>query len=473
MCRVRAAVVITAMLDAIAEWSLSAEDDDRVRYHRPHPRARALLATSNVILAPRGGGKTALALHAERVADVDAPATRVAIDAEIAAAFTSLADPVERAAVGEVFVLFGAFQALAAQGGLTGGDIRAIAPRFAARYPHRIAAAFTRLFDHGLVFEALERAPAAFAGRPVADALPEARAALQPYLSARTPIVMIDEPATQPGAVDDLDALRGAALRVISDAARAATTDGVRVVILARPEVWARASGAAQDGVVTLDWSETDLMDVAAFRAARAASPDFAMSEVNAPSVLRRVFAGAARRMTASDWRRDGPWPYVWRRTRARPGDMVHFLRAAARAALRVGRDAVDPSALEAAEAAHAVFLRRAVAAELRGDIPEIDDVLAGIAMMPERGSSVADFVGAIETALSRLEATEATAGARRVMDRLFAASAIGQAAAPANGRGGQGPREVYRAADPNATLTLADRIVIHPALAHALGLSG
>ncbi len=268
------------------------------------------------------------------------------------------------------------------------------------------------------------------------------------------------------------DALRVDALRVllagVRDLAAGPARRGVTPVVFTRPGLYARLLDQDRadwrERRLHLAWSSRELRAAAGRRLARARNP---RSAAGADGIaLQRFFMDAAR----GGWVGGNPsWGLVWSRTRARPRDMVFFLRAVARCACHRGRGRVDAEALRLGELSYAAYLRQDVADEIRDLAPDVDELLAAIARYGTRRMSAQELVELVERVLA--QSGEGVAGARATIERFFEASAIGNWT-PVVGRGGRERfREVFIHDDPEATLDYTAPVVVHPGLASALGL--
>jgi hypothetical protein len=469
------------MLEVVATWELDAELDQLDRYFRRHPAVDAVRAGgAQVLLGGRGAGKTALARHLVATSDPVFPAARIGLRDAFMAAVRRLKhlEPKEGEATARYLVLLGAFQALIAENLLQGSDIRELARGFAARLDPRLEDALPLAFNRSLVFEIFGAPGAAREARnSPAQAVAMVEARIVKALEGRKALVLFDEAAERVADAGAMDALRDDALIILLAAADRLSQSPAGAVIapvlMARPELFERLPEDARypwrDRTSDLAWTRERLLDLCGFRVARAADARVGESEAQPGQALKRMFASARAVMDAERTpKAAGWWNYVWRRCRARPRDAVHFLRAAARAANYAGRSDVDAAALAEAERQQSAYLRRELADELRADIADIDEVLDGLVELDRREMSAHDLVAALENVLARLEGAEAISGARRVIERLFAVSAVGLVA-----HEGKRRREVFRFLDPDLELDYSAAVVFHPGLARAMELAG
>lgn len=467
------------MLGAIASWQLDAERDDAARYYLDPP-GLAAVAEGEValILGARGAGKTALAerfLAQETDARV---ATRLALKDAVAAALRRQGAGGERTADGEgaarLVILIAAFEAMIDRRLVRGSAIRTLAKLFALDVGPRVEATLPQIVNRNIVIEIFGSRPGEGERAPLMEGLERLEAALAPVLAGRRVFVFVDEAAEERDERGALDPLK---VDVLADLLHAAATlppadrgAPVAPVILARPEVFARLPESERRGWaerrLDLRWTEETLMRAAGFRAARAASADFTEAEINAPAFLRRVYRGAARMMADEDPRRESVWPYIWRRTRATPRDMVHHMKVSAAAARAAKRDDVDARALAHAARAHALYMRRAMADDLAVDFADPDAMLGALGALGARTGDFVRLQAALETALREAGQADVTHEVARAIERLFAVSALGVAT-----HDGRRAVEAYRCTDPALEIDPRDPIVAHPALADALGL--
>lgn len=458
------------MLEEIASWPLDAESDDVGRYFL---RTGAVDALENgaaaLIAGPPGAGKSALTAYLVSRGGVHRPTKRVAVKDALIAAFPRGEEGRARArAFARYVILFGAFEALIGEGKLQGSGIREIARLFALDIGDRAEAALAHCFSPAIVFEVFGATPVPTKGRPALESGIEAIAqSLAPIIDDRRVFAIFDEAdehGAQRGAFDVLkaDAL-DALLRANDDLAGA--VGGLTPIITARRAVLDRLNPQLMRDwdarSVNVEWSRTALYELAAFRIARAASARFEPGQYTASSVIRRVFKGAERRMAAeAEGGRDRVWPYVWRRTRGRARDMIHFVRAACQAALARGRSDVDAQALQAADRIHAAYLRDEVAGELNGEWAQSDALLGVLAQINPRGSDAVVFQRIVEDHMAKLGETEGVFAVRRFIESLYETCAIGNASA-----GGTGEDAAFRIALNAGEFDYSAPVVVHRGL--------
>lgn len=459
-----------SMLEQIAAWPLDAEDDNIGRYHLPAPAAsRIAQGEASLVLGPPGAGKTALATYLARAGGYGGLAKTIALTEALTGALRGQHGPSSAGAdAAELLIFLAAFEALVDSRVLQGSAIRDLAPLLALDIPPRTLAALPLAFTPSIIEEVFGHPDAPRPRAALNDGLPRARVGLARLLGERAVLVLIDEAPTRAGARRTIDALR---VDVLADFLGAMETIARVGPAAVRPVMFTREGlfGALEGEVaqtwrprrLDLAWSEEELFQVAAFRCARAASAEFAEGEFQPGSVLRRVFQAASRDMGEGAGRREGPWHHIWRRTRARPRDAIHYLRAAARAALETGADSVNAHALRRAEAMHAAYLHASVIEELSADFPDVEAALDALAEIGAGPVDPGTLNQAMEAALARRAEGEATAGARRAIELLFAASAIGNVVE----EGGRKTRSVFRHLAPEAQISWADPFQVHPGL--------
>lgn len=465
------------MLDEIAQWPLDAESDSLGRYFRPPEGVDAVDAGERPLVtgAPGAGKSAVLAYIAER-AGPHRPTSLIAIRDAVVTAMPrgeDAGDAVRAQAMARYVILMAVLDALITERRLEGAAIRDIARAFALDVGERLERALAGVFGSAFIFEVFGANPAPAGGRAdLLEGIGAVEAMIADLLDDRPVYVLIDESQERRGGEGVLDALRGDALGAFLcaiEALEARVGPSLRPVIAARRSVFdcvepvARGRWAGRS--LDLSWSSDTLMAMAAFRVARAASAAFQEGEFTPPSVLRRVYRAAERRMSgASPLGRD-VWPYIWRRTRGRPRDMIHFLAASARAALVAGKDEVDARTLAVAEAEHAAFMRATVADELLGEWPDAEsllEALGGLAGEELDGVALRDGLEQRMIALGEPEPIDAT---RRFVDRLYAVSAIGNASH--EGRAEIADGFIHIA--PAQGFDYGERVVVHPALRQAL----
>ncbi len=469
------------MLEVVATWELDAELDLPERYFRRHPAEDALRGGgAQVLLGGRGAGKTMLARRLVAAENPLIPASRVALRDAFMAAVRRIKtlEPKEADATARYLILLGAFQALIEENLLQGSDIRELARGFAAKLDPRLEDALPLAFNRTLVFEIFGapgagRAARASAGQAVA--MVESRIAK--VLEGRKALVLFDEAAERVADAGALDALRDDALTILLAAAdrlsRSPAGAVIAPVLMVRPDLFERLPEHARypwaERTCDLTWTPERLRDMCGHRVARATDPKIADADIHADVVLKKMFRSARDVMDKERASRfSGYWNFVWRRTRARPRDAVHFLRAAARAAGYAGRDDIDAAALAEADRQQSAYLRRELTDELRADIADIDDVLSGLVELDRREMTAQQLMAALEGVLTRIEGSEAISGARRVIERLFAVSAIGNVADDGRKR-----REIFKFLEPAAEFDYGGAVVFHPGLARSMELAG
>ncbi len=459
------------MLEEIAEWPLDAEADDTRRYFTPPAFTEAIDSGERLLITGESGaGKSAITMHLAARGAPHRPTKRLAVKDAFFAAFprdNGRGDEHVKA-LGEYLVLLGVFEALIGERRIEGGRIRALATLFALDIGERLENALNQVFSPAIIFEVFAANPAPPEGRPSPiDGLPALRDGVLEALGPRKAYVILDEVLDPARAVNALDVLKTDVLSAFMAAADTLTAGdeptivplfATRRAVFERLDLDERRAWSPRRADIV--WTREGLMSLAAFRVARAASDAFSPGEYDEASVIRRVFRAAGRRMGA-DGVGGGIWGHIWRRTRGRPRDMIHFFRAAARAALGRKLDEVDGRALRQAQLEHAAYLRADMAAEMKADWPDADHILAVLGELRGREVELATLHVLIEDRIAIMGEREATAASRRFIDRLFEISAIGNVRGATSGR----DAEVFAHASPSASFDYGERAVVHAGL--------
>jgi hypothetical protein len=462
------------MLDAIAAWELDAALEAPQRYVlRTDAIARIAAGEASVVVGTRGGGKTAAARLIVAESSPERPAARIAMKDAFLAALRPLADGEGRArasASARYLMLLAAFEAMLAGQILQGSEIRELARTLAVALHPSIREALPHAFSKGLLFEIF--GDGSDVRGDVEEQILSLEHAVANALGRRRALVLFDETADRSVVAGAFDALRVDALRILltglRDLRAGPARDRVVPVVFARPGLYARLPD--QDRALwrnrrlVLAWSSRDLRAAAAHRLARSRNAR-AAGGASDGLALQRFFIDAGR----GGWVGEGPsWNMIMSRTRARPRDMVFFIRAVARSARHRNLRRVDAEALRLGEITYAAYLRQDMADEIRDAAPDVDDLLAAIARYGKQRMSARELVELVERTLADVESEEAVAGARAAIERFYKAAAIGNWRA----EGGRGGRDVFiYDFDPDATLDYHAPVVIHPGLASALGL--
>jgi hypothetical protein len=462
------------MLDVVAAWELDAAlEAPQRQVLRSKAIARIEAGEASVVVGPRGAGKTAASRFILAESAGRRPAARIAMKDAFMAALRPLADPRqnERAsASARYLMLLAAFEAAVSEQLLEGGQIRALASEFAVALEPGLADALPLAFNKAVLYEIFGGSDAIEVKRgELVSRIMTLEHEMANALGGHQAMVLFDETADRSvvaGALDDLrlDAL-SVLLRGVGDLIRGPTRDRIAPVIFTRPGLFARLPQAERQRwrkrTLELAWSSRELQTLAGYRLARAADRNAASKAADGAfqaffSEASRAFGGGASAV----------WRFIWPRTRARPRDVVFFIRAAARNARHRALDHVDAEALLQAEKTYSAYLLQDMADEIRDVAPEVDDVMAALARHGKMRMSAPELVDVIERALGDPGSVEAVAPARVAIERLFAASAIGNWTG--HGRNGRA-RFIYD--DPAATLDTAEPVMIHPGLAEALDL--
>ena len=367
-------------------------------------------------------------------------------------------------------MLLATFEAAVSEQLLQGGQIRDLAREFAVALDPLLIDALPLVFNKAILYEIFgdrETAPAPRAD--VAARIMTLEHEMANALGAHSALVMFDEAVDRSVVAGALDALRVDALSVLSwgmaDLARGPAAGRIAPVILTRPELFSRLSDRERHRWrgerLDLSWTSHELQMLAGYRIARARNHHATAKQ--AEPALQSFFEHASRRLGASQ---NAAWRFIWSRTRARPRDVVFFIRAAARNARHRALDHIDGEALVLAERTYAAFLLQDMADEARDAAPDVDHILGAIARHGKTRMTASELVDVIEHALKDAGSDEGVAGARVAIERLFAASAIGNwVGGPRHGRAR------FAHDDVTSTLSYAEPLIVHLGLASALEL--
>jgi hypothetical protein len=462
------------MLDAIAAWELDAALEAPQRYLL---RTAAIDAVANgrasVVVGARGAGKTAATRAVVADSSRERPAARIGMKDAFLAALRPLAAPEQQplaSAFARYLMLLTALEAMMAEKLLHGSAIRELAREFAVTLEPSLAEALPLAYSKALLYEVFgDRAAPAPTRGTVVERIPALEAAAATALKDARALVLFDEAVDRSVVAGALDALRVDALRTlllgVADLARGPARERVVPVVFTRPGLFARLHRHEQEfwagRRLDLTWTSRELKAAAGWRLARAVDPEAPPKA--ASHALARFLADAGK----GAWGEDAGWDLVWSLSRARPRDMVFFLRAAARNCRHRGVDAVDAQALQQARKTYAAYLRQDMADEIRDAAPDVEELMDAIARHGKQRLSAPELVEVLERVLDS-HGIEATAGSQDAIERFFEASAIGNFVR--EGRGGG--HDVFVHDDPDARLDYTAPLVIHPGLASALDLA-
>lgn len=462
------------MLDALAAWELDAALEAPQRYLLRTPAIAQIAAgEASVVVGARGAGKTAASRLIVAESSPEHPAARVALKDVFLAALRPLASIDQRArasATARYIMLLTALEAMLQEQLLRGSEIRVLAREFAVSFDPTLDEALPLIFSKTLLYEVFGDPGAPVSRRgDVIDRIPALEAAIARALGRRRALVMFDEAADRSVVAGALDPLRVAALLTllagVGDLMEGPAGGAVIPVVFTRPGLFARLPLRERESWngrrLDLTWTSRELRAAAAHRIARAADPK--APPKSAPAVFQRFLTEASQGLWPSG---DAAWDVIWTRSRARPRDMVFFLRAIARNVRHRVRHGVDAESFLQAEKTYAAFLRQDMADEIRDVAPDIEDLLDGIARHRKARLSAPELVEVIEEALAGAHSAEAIAGARGTIERFFEASAIGNLVSE-----GRGVYTRFVHDDPEATFDYEAPVVIHPGLASALDL--
>ena len=451
------------MLEAIAAWPMSAEDDGQSHAFWAHPiEERILGGEIDLVTGARGAGRSVLAERLLEACCADRPMARISpVTALIAARAETSVDG--RDVFARYVLMLGVFAALVDVGVIDGETVGDLARRLSHPQPSRL---------HGDLHAALpEGVSGAFTFDGAIEAgsllerLPAMEAALALHVAGRKVLVVVEEAPVSAGLNDELEAR--ALTRLLSAGQRLTTKGGgsVRTIAITRNAVRDRLPRETRKAwdvrSADLAWSSTDLLNAMGLRVAHAASADFTFDEIDPAAMVRRVFRGAKRRMGERYLGGDSVWDYIWRRTRGRPREAAHFIAAGARAAIERGIDAVDEPALAAVEVVHAAYMRRVVVREFPHEADAVREVMMRLPqVVGPAHCPVAPVSEVVERALSSASGDHAVFDAKAMIEQLFDASVIGNVQ-------GEAPkaRAVFKHLEPDASLEWGEPIRLHDAL--------
>lgn len=463
------------MLDAIAAWELDAALEAPQRYLLRTAAIDAVASgRASVVVGARGAGKTAASRAVVADSSRERPAARIGLKDAFLAALRPLSAPEQQplaSAFARYLMLLAALEAMVSEKLLAGSEIRELAREFAVTLEPSLAEALPLAYSKALLYEVFgDRAAPAPTHGPLIDRIGVLEAAAAKALKDARAIVLFDEAVDRSVVAGAFDALRVDALRVlmlgVADLASGPARERVMPVVFTRPGLFARLPRHEQDfwagRRLDLTWTSRDLKAAAGWRLARAADPEAGPKA--ASQALSRFLSAGGRGLWPSE---EAGWDLLWSLSRARPRDMVFYLRAAARNCRHRGVSIVDAEALQQARKTYAAYLRQDMADEIRDAAPDVEELMDAIARHGKRRLSAPELVEVIERVLDS-QGVEAVAGSQGALERFFEASAIGNWV----GEGRAGHR-VFVHDDPAARLDYNAPVVIHPGLASALELTG
>lgn len=239
-------------------------------------------------------------------------------------------------------------------------------------------------------------------------------------------------------------------------------TTNIKPVVLLRDDIFELLNDNDKnkwtDVMVRLDWDESSLQKLMAYRISRALdaegkSLEFtkSWSQVVGAEQIRYGRRGRDSRT---------PFRHMVRNTLMRPRDVIAYLRECARIALNKDEKRISASTMKTADEAYSFYLRREYVDEIQSVVPDIDNVFNCFSDIRKQIFTVEEF----REVVSRYEREKQTLPVDfdTLCKLLFHFSVIGNVPRQTN-------RSVYRYQNPQARFNKREKICLHRGLLRAV----
>lgn len=212
------------------------------------------------------------------------------------------------------------------------------------------------------------------------------------------------------------------------------------------------------DYKVDLEWDETSIKNLLAFRLSRAINKTGPTKEFHV--IWSELFEPGGVRYGDKQRKSMNPFEYMTRSSLLRPRDYVRYLQVCAEASLEKGHSKVMPSTVAKADTAFSNYLRSELEDELHGVIPDIHKILDIFTTLRKQTLRIDEFKSSFDDAVD--QELIKTKDFQYVLKVLFHFSLIGN-------QPKQTSHQVFRYKNKEARLNMKENIILHRGLFRSL----
>ena len=212
------------------------------------------------------------------------------------------------------------------------------------------------------------------------------------------------------------------------------------------------------DYKVELEWDESSIKNLLAFRISRALSP---MGEIlSFQSAWQLIFESGQVKYGHKKQKKMAPFAYIARSSLMRPRDYIRYLQVCAEAALENSASKIKPALVADSDKAFSNFLRSELEDELHGIIPDVRRVLDLFTIMRKQTVRIDEFKSAFDSAVA--DGLIKTKDFQFVLQVLFHFSVLGN-------QPKQRSHQVFRYKNKEARLNMKENLILHRGLFRSL----
>lgn len=208
----------------------------------------------------------------------------------------------------------------------------------------------------------------------------------------------------------------------------------------------------------TLDWDETKIKNLLAFRISRAISPNG--KTMNFRDAWNAIFTKGSVKYGSRQTKEMQPFLYITRSTQLRPRDYIRYIQACSEETLDLNYKKIRPTTIKKIDKAFSNYLRNEMEDEIHGILPEIKKILDLFSSIRKQTLSIEEFKIAHSSAINNDSIPKRDTFF--VLKILFHFSVIGNQPKQSN-------NHVFRYKNPEAQLNQNEKITVHRGLFKAL----
>ncbi|MGM0951831.1 MAG: P-loop ATPase, Sll1717 family [Pseudomonadota bacterium] len=212
------------------------------------------------------------------------------------------------------------------------------------------------------------------------------------------------------------------------------------------------------DYKVDLEWDESSIKNLLAFRLSRALDKNAHPKQFN--EVWVRLFEAGQVKYGHKKQKGISPFKYITRSSLLRPRDYIRYLQVCAENALERGHGKIKPNIVSESDKSFSNYLRSELEDEVHGVIPDIHRILDLFTVLRKQTLRIDEFKEAFDSAVE--DGLIRTKDYQFVLQMLFHFSIIGN-------QPKQASHQVFRYKDKEARLNMKENIILHRGLFRSL----
>lgn len=209
---------------------------------------------------------------------------------------------------------------------------------------------------------------------------------------------------------------------------------------------------------LSIDWNESTIKDLLAFRILRAENPN--SKTLTFDEAWGKIFTNKEVGYGTRKQKNMSSFKFITRSTQLRPRDYIRYIKACAENAINLNQLYINPKCIQKVDKSFSNYLRSELEDEIHGILPDIHNILNLFSHIRKQTLSIGEFKKAYEEAVKKNDVQDLNI--EFILQILFHFSVIGN-------QPNQKNMNVFKYHTPEARFNHKENIIVHRGLFKAL----